>query len=183
MGTRMGLVHELLPDPSLKNHKWSRFEIMFFTEHGPFTTCLHRSHLRSTDLCSRGEVGSPIHFPTSCPLASSWHFSTPSRANFGKDFKSCIFDKECTFSLNSFAKNSFVNFNDDGRDDDDHHGDDDAHDHGGARGDDRDDDHGDDHDDDRDDDDGHDDGGDHGRDDGRGDVHDDGDELLPQVED
>ncbi|GBM02482.1 hypothetical protein AVEN_76523-1 [Araneus ventricosus] len=61
--------------------KWSRFQIIFCSEHGPFTTYLHRFHVRSTDLCSCVEVGSPIHFATSCPLASSWHFSAPSSTN------------------------------------------------------------------------------------------------------
>ncbi|GBN29909.1 hypothetical protein AVEN_253446-1 [Araneus ventricosus] len=71
------LIHELLPDPSLKHRKWSRFEIMFFSDHGHFTTYLHRFHLRSTDLCNCEEVSSPIHFATSCPLTSYWQFSTP----------------------------------------------------------------------------------------------------------
>ncbi|GBO28354.1 hypothetical protein AVEN_211978-1 [Araneus ventricosus] len=73
--------HELLPDPSLKHHKWSRFEIMFVSEYGPSATSLPRFHLRSTDVCSCGEMGSPIHFATSRPLTSSCHFSPLSSAN------------------------------------------------------------------------------------------------------
>ncbi|GBM14869.1 hypothetical protein AVEN_213301-1 [Araneus ventricosus] len=75
-------IHELLPDPSLKHHKWSRFEIMCFSERGPFKTYLLSFHLRSTDSCSCGEAGSPIHFATSCPLTSPWHFSTSMKSQF-----------------------------------------------------------------------------------------------------
>ncbi|GBO28124.1 hypothetical protein AVEN_125538-1 [Araneus ventricosus] len=64
------LILELLPVPSHKHHKWTRFEIMFFSEHGPFATYFHRFHLRSADLCSCREVDSRIHFATACPLTS-----------------------------------------------------------------------------------------------------------------
>ncbi|GBN78545.1 hypothetical protein AVEN_161452-1 [Araneus ventricosus] len=55
---------------------------MYFTEHGPFTSYLKRFNLRSSDQCSCGETGSPLHFATSCPHTKTWHFTKPSDDNF-----------------------------------------------------------------------------------------------------
>ncbi|GBN84628.1 Retrovirus-related Pol polyprotein from type-1 retrotransposable element R1 [Araneus ventricosus] len=80
-GTVGRLVHEIIPIPSFKLHNWSRYEIMFFSEHGPFTSYLKRFNLRNSDLCSCGEIGTPLHFATSCILTESWHFKKPSDSN------------------------------------------------------------------------------------------------------
>ncbi|GBN92422.1 Putative protein in type-1 retrotransposable element R1DM [Araneus ventricosus] len=75
------LIHEIIPALSYKLFKWSRGAIMFFSEHGPFPSYLRRFNLRPTDLCSCGEVGTPIHYATSCLLTESWHFKKPSSTN------------------------------------------------------------------------------------------------------
>ncbi|GBM37136.1 hypothetical protein AVEN_205580-1 [Araneus ventricosus] len=75
------LIHEIIPSPSFKLHKWSRGEIMFFSEHGPFPSYLRRFNLKPTDLCNCGDVGTPLHYATSCILTESWHFKKPSTPN------------------------------------------------------------------------------------------------------
>ncbi|GBN14336.1 hypothetical protein AVEN_70451-1 [Araneus ventricosus] len=74
-------IHKLIPTPSSKNHNWDHREIMFFSEHGPFTSFLKRFNLRSSDKCSCGQTGTPFHFATSCPFTKQWHFSKPSNDN------------------------------------------------------------------------------------------------------
>ncbi|GBN02556.1 hypothetical protein AVEN_89522-1 [Araneus ventricosus] len=74
-------IHEIIPTPSFKNHNWDRREVMFFTEHGPFTSYLKRFNLRSSDDCSCGDIGTPLHYATSCPHTKNWHFSKPSSNN------------------------------------------------------------------------------------------------------
>ncbi|GBN21118.1 hypothetical protein AVEN_3278-1 [Araneus ventricosus] len=78
------LIHKIIPTPTTKNHNWDRREIMFLTEHGPFTSFLKRFKLRSSDKCSCGETGTPLHFATSCPFTKQWHFSKPSNDFGGK---------------------------------------------------------------------------------------------------
>ncbi|GBO12315.1 Putative protein in type-1 retrotransposable element R1DM [Araneus ventricosus] len=74
-------IHELIPLPSFRNHNWDRREIMYFSEHGPFTTYLKRFNLRTSEDCSCGDLGSPLHFATSCPHTKNWHFKKPSQNN------------------------------------------------------------------------------------------------------
>ncbi|GBN02558.1 hypothetical protein AVEN_89524-1 [Araneus ventricosus] len=74
-------IHKMIPIPSCKNYKWDRREIMFFTEHGPFTSYLKRFNLRSNDSCSCGQPGTPLHFATSCPHTKKWHFIKPKDDN------------------------------------------------------------------------------------------------------
>ncbi|GBM54921.1 hypothetical protein AVEN_77829-1 [Araneus ventricosus] len=75
------LIHEIIPSPSFKLHKWSRGEIMFFSEHGPFPSYLRRFNLKPTDLCNCGDVGTPLYYATSCILTENWHFKKPSTPN------------------------------------------------------------------------------------------------------
>ncbi|GBM11062.1 hypothetical protein AVEN_259753-1 [Araneus ventricosus] len=55
-----------------------RPEIMLATGQGPFPIYFKRFDLRTTECCSCGELGTPLHFATSCRLASSYHFTKPS---------------------------------------------------------------------------------------------------------
>ncbi|GBM33665.1 hypothetical protein AVEN_203701-1 [Araneus ventricosus] len=51
---------------SLQSTNWNRADVLFFTGHGPLPSYLHRLHLANSPLCSCGEIGTPIHYATSC---------------------------------------------------------------------------------------------------------------------
>ncbi|XP_055951422.1 uncharacterized protein LOC129987468 [Argiope bruennichi] len=71
-------IHLLIPKVTLQLTPWRREEILFFTGHGPFPTYLKRFNLAADNLCTCGEVGSPLHFATECILTSSFHLRKPS---------------------------------------------------------------------------------------------------------
>ncbi|GBN79199.1 hypothetical protein AVEN_238514-1 [Araneus ventricosus] len=48
--------------------------------HGPFPSYLYRFHLANSPLCNCEEIGTPIHYATSCLLTTSWHMKLPKRS-------------------------------------------------------------------------------------------------------
>ncbi|GBL83054.1 hypothetical protein AVEN_165287-1 [Araneus ventricosus] len=67
----------IFPKVSQQSANWNRADVLFFTGHGPFPPNLHRFHLANSPLCSCGEIGTPIHYATSCLLTTSWHMKLP----------------------------------------------------------------------------------------------------------
>ncbi|GBM59813.1 hypothetical protein AVEN_10020-1 [Araneus ventricosus] len=65
------IVNLILSFPS----PWKRQDILFATGDGPFATYPKRFNSRKSDRCDRGELGSPQHFATSCPLTNSFHLT------------------------------------------------------------------------------------------------------------
>ncbi|GBM05230.1 hypothetical protein AVEN_181618-1 [Araneus ventricosus] len=65
------LVHNILPKVSLSPINWGRADVLFFTGHGPFQSCLKRFHLSPTWNCSCGQEGSRIYYATECLLTTS----------------------------------------------------------------------------------------------------------------
>lgn len=63
------------------NNNWTRQEIQFQTGHGPFPTYFERFKIKGNGNCACGELGSPDHFITSCPITISWHNCLPSNAS------------------------------------------------------------------------------------------------------
>ncbi|GBM21642.1 hypothetical protein AVEN_104960-1 [Araneus ventricosus] len=61
-----------MPRLSNKPVGCNREELMFVTGHGPFP-----SSLQSSNNCSWGEKGDPMHYATKCWFTLSWHFKTP----------------------------------------------------------------------------------------------------------
>ncbi|GBO00344.1 hypothetical protein AVEN_275570-1 [Araneus ventricosus] len=94
------LMHETIPTPSLKNHNWARSEVMFFTEHDPFTTCHKRFKLCASHQCSCVETGSSLHFATSRPHTKKWHFSKSSANNLIKWKNAILSNKRSRIRLN-----------------------------------------------------------------------------------
>ncbi|GBN69206.1 hypothetical protein AVEN_197836-1 [Araneus ventricosus] len=52
----------------------------FFTGHGPFTSCLKRFNLASTENCPCGNTnGTPLHYATECILTATFHMTKPAQ--------------------------------------------------------------------------------------------------------
>ncbi|GBM26735.1 hypothetical protein AVEN_175889-1 [Araneus ventricosus] len=77
-GTRVN-VHLILPKVKPFPDRWQRPEMMFATGHDPIPTYLKRFSLGTTNFCGCGKLESPLHFATSWPLTSSFHFTNPSK--------------------------------------------------------------------------------------------------------
>ncbi|GBM62252.1 hypothetical protein AVEN_44045-1 [Araneus ventricosus] len=56
---------------------WTRELILLGTGHGPFPSYLRRFNRHYTDRWACVEVGSPLHYATSCQLTASYHFTKP----------------------------------------------------------------------------------------------------------
>ncbi|GBN42566.1 hypothetical protein AVEN_207195-1 [Araneus ventricosus] len=56
---------------------WSREDVIFFSQHGPFPPYFKRFHLSDSDYCSCGGIGTALHYATDCILTVSWHKRKP----------------------------------------------------------------------------------------------------------
>ncbi|XP_035207679.1 uncharacterized protein LOC118182446 [Stegodyphus dumicola] len=76
--------------------------VRFITGHGPFPQYFAKRGLNHTEFCCCGDIGSPEHYLTTCPLTSDLHIQLPStnRQAFCKfiikaeisDYKGCQFN-------------------------------------------------------------------------------------------
>ncbi|GBM77624.1 hypothetical protein AVEN_34453-1 [Araneus ventricosus] len=70
-------IHNIIPKVSFDPVCWTREEILFFTQHGPFPSYFNRFKILPSPNCSCGQVGTPLHYATECILTSSWHIKKP----------------------------------------------------------------------------------------------------------
>ncbi|GBM60131.1 Putative protein in type-1 retrotransposable element R1DM [Araneus ventricosus] len=70
-------IHNIIPKVSFDPACWIREEILFFTQHGPFSSYFNRFKIFPSPNCSCGQVGTPLHYATECILTSSWHIKKP----------------------------------------------------------------------------------------------------------
>ncbi|GBM08150.1 hypothetical protein AVEN_214480-1 [Araneus ventricosus] len=71
-------VYNILPKVKITPSPWERTEIIFVTGHGPLKTYLKRFNIRNRDSCGYGDMGSQLHYDTSCPLTRSYYLKKPS---------------------------------------------------------------------------------------------------------
>ncbi|GBM33492.1 hypothetical protein AVEN_272992-1 [Araneus ventricosus] len=71
-------IEHIIPKVSIHPENWSREEIIFSSEHGPFPAYRKRLGLRTSDLCGRGKVGTVLLYATECIFTASWHMTKPS---------------------------------------------------------------------------------------------------------
>ncbi|GBM92131.1 Putative protein in type-1 retrotransposable element R1DM [Araneus ventricosus] len=70
-------IHNIIPKVSFDPVCWTREEILFFTQHGPFPSYFNRFKILPSPNCSCGQVGTPLHYATEYILTSSWHIKKP----------------------------------------------------------------------------------------------------------
>ncbi|GBL92256.1 Putative protein in type-1 retrotransposable element R1DM [Araneus ventricosus] len=70
-------IHNIIPKVSFDPVCWTREEILFFTQHGPFPSYFNRFKILPSPNCSCGQVGTPLHYATECILKSSWYIKKP----------------------------------------------------------------------------------------------------------
>ncbi|GBN02552.1 hypothetical protein AVEN_89519-1 [Araneus ventricosus] len=75
-------IQNIIPKVTFHPVCWTREEILFFTQHGPFPSYFNRFKILPSN-CSCGQVGTPLHYATECILTSSWHIKKPAD-NFQK---------------------------------------------------------------------------------------------------
>ncbi|GBM87055.1 hypothetical protein AVEN_117907-1 [Araneus ventricosus] len=59
-------IYNIMPSVSLRPTNWIREDVIFFSQHGPFTAYLKRFHLPDSDYCSCGGIGTALHYATEC---------------------------------------------------------------------------------------------------------------------
>ncbi|GBL94175.1 hypothetical protein AVEN_163502-1 [Araneus ventricosus] len=64
-------IYSILPSVSLRPTNWIRYDVIFFSQYGPFPAYLKRFHLSDSDHCSCGGIGTALHYVTECALTVS----------------------------------------------------------------------------------------------------------------
>ncbi|GBL85444.1 hypothetical protein AVEN_34626-1 [Araneus ventricosus] len=66
-------IYNIMPSVRLLPANWIREDVIFFSQHGPFSAYFKRFHLSDSDYCSCGGIGTALHCDTECILTVSWH--------------------------------------------------------------------------------------------------------------
>ncbi|GBO24064.1 hypothetical protein AVEN_244437-1 [Araneus ventricosus] len=77
MAIQAGKIYIIMPSVSLRPTNWLREDVIFFSQHGPFTAYLKRFHLSDSDYCSCGGISTALHCAMECILTVSWHMRKP----------------------------------------------------------------------------------------------------------
>ncbi|GBN50541.1 hypothetical protein AVEN_198016-1, partial [Araneus ventricosus] len=102
-------IRDILPKVSTHSANWSREEIIFFSEHGPFPAYRKRFGLHESDICGCGKVGTAIHYATECIFTESWHMTKPSQDNLQAWQKSVAANVHARFRIKHII--SFIHSN------------------------------------------------------------------------
>ncbi|GBN03043.1 hypothetical protein AVEN_232554-1 [Araneus ventricosus] len=70
-------IYKIMPSVSLCPTNWIREDVIFFSQHGPFSDYLKRFHLSDSDYCSYGVIVTALHYATECIYTVSSHMRTP----------------------------------------------------------------------------------------------------------
>ncbi|GBM88228.1 hypothetical protein AVEN_206348-1 [Araneus ventricosus] len=68
----------ITPSVSFRPTNWIRENVIFFSQHGPFSANLKTFRFSDSDHCSCGGIGTALHYATECALTVSWHMRKPS---------------------------------------------------------------------------------------------------------
>ncbi|GBO42242.1 hypothetical protein AVEN_167233-1 [Araneus ventricosus] len=78
-------LYNIMLSVSLRPTNWIREDVIFFSQHGPFSAYLKRFHLSDSDYCSGGGICPARHYATECIYTVSWHMRKPAR-NFEQEW-------------------------------------------------------------------------------------------------
>ncbi|GBN20440.1 hypothetical protein AVEN_165494-1 [Araneus ventricosus] len=70
-------IFNIMPSVSLRPTNWIREDVIFFSQHGPFSAYLERFHLSDSDYCSCDGIGTALRYATECIYTVSWHMRKP----------------------------------------------------------------------------------------------------------
>ncbi|GBN30470.1 hypothetical protein AVEN_42032-1 [Araneus ventricosus] len=77
MEIQAGKICNIMPSVSLRPTNWIRDDIIFFSQHGPFPSYLKRFYLSDSEYCSRGGIGTALHYEAECIFTVSWQMRKP----------------------------------------------------------------------------------------------------------